>query len=1011
MTTNQNRSISIRQNGQVHFHQHNQSQQHRRLPNIMTTKSVPSFKSQPFLVAARHSKPIDDDKGSIIYDSFPDNRPINVNGEEYLVSQEVLQQKKDTELSSLEKDEFFAESLADDHNDFLSSNMTSTLDSCHEMIHKDYHLSSNSTDHTTHSVPCSVTDNAFGNTEDIQFHGTAEGNNNYGFDDFSISTQRSSTHSNDEADIVYFAEPHSEHNSKSINRNMKHGQKSSRKRNSKDNDPRDSYSRIPLSQYTDLLKDKYPKQIHKRSHDITSDTQEEMLNYAGRENMQLFNIGDGFETSNIYVRDETSSCFLGGETCTYRENVENSINLSNQDPFKRAVNDDNTFAFSTEGDNHYKSHRIQSDIPEDKRTFEKRHTSTNKKSAMPRFQQRTAISRSKSLNDRKADDWREKSHGLHVQNPSLSGSLKELSHLNIDVSQKLVDGEHVFEVTNGSPEIQVMVNALTPVLSRRNRSGRRSIKRRNSTNRSCIAEEHEEEGDQQKSTKYDNSSNDFIAACYDQNASYSESKRNTIYANDTAGQSERPKARSKRRENLYQISDEIKKISQPTNQHGSDPSRNEHSRTISPIQSCSDFHGMPRLTAVEDKEISNEETFINPNFSNTWHGYGMNRIDTKYRPAPRMGIGMVLVDTTKFQNGAIDTQHHRSKYHRKMSAPENKSLFSDTSYPNSTSSPSSSPGAITRSPSSAFSPLSTPYYLQTFTLPVISRTLLDAMHKRYCAHQYNRNNASILQPFSMLRIDPTSSHGGAPITALRVKPKAPHQHEVAQLPSPPGTMEVGKAQKAHESISHNEANGIKETLKTSKTLIPSVSDTDSSEASASNFATDNQQSLSPKEFHHSLNSKTNDHVLSNQSSSVHQTQYSSKQKQQHQRRQQQYQTDHFQRQKGGEVSFHSQIHMHRELPGSLDTISQRFSSDPKSVKSDGSASDDSPPTSSSQIPARIARAGVSKHIAMTTTMALHDEDTQEVLSPSSIGSQFSDSSGTTPSSSPRLDVSRCTSIL
>ncbi|XP_059147333.1 uncharacterized protein LOC131935064 [Physella acuta] len=319
---------------------------------------------------------------------------------------------------------------------------------------------------------------------------------------------------------------------------------------------------------------------------------------------------------------------------------------------------------------------------------------------------------------------------------SLSGSLRELRHLNIDVSQQLVDGQRVYVVRNGSPEMQVMVNALTPVLSRRGRT-------RNSARFAPEADR-------------DSSGVTLSREVRDSVALSSHPPKTSAQNTITTPPEIKPSPQELLpicRKSLFQVSNKFSQRAVANDEISRDPpvrSDDELNKTT-----CSD-------DLYEELERARKNLFLPPKLAHTWHGTS----DTsRFRPSPKMGVGMM--------RGAP----------KKLSGP--------------------APAA----PATG-----SPFQKQSQTLPVISRTLLDAMHKRYCSHQYSGQ----LQTCTYLSLSPASYSRKQPITAVCLETRPARDHEVHAAPPSPQVMA-----RLLKLKSEADSNGRQ------RTLIKQKSDTDS----------------------------------------------------------------------------------------------------------------------------------------------------------------------------------------
>ena len=367
-----------------------------------------------------------------------------------------------------------------------------------------------------------------------------------------------------------------------------------------------------------------------------------------------------------------------------------------------------------------------------------------------------------------------------AEDTSLSGSLRELSHLNIDVSHKLVVGEQSESV---SEDLQVMVNALTPVLNRRRSKGRGS-------RRKDLCESNPRDTDSIITDQYSNLSQREEDRARDLNQTQvtTTTIENVGSINPGVSKESQPRRaeledsgveRLPHREERLPVREEMMTVREerlserlperlpiteerlpvkgerskeerlplftrlksydgslrrrkPSVKHnpvssGTFPRRKnllyQPPSTNQPIATLNYTHHenrpepdevlrhlnrvadplvAPHLNlmtdplasdplVVPDREGPSDDMFINPQHYNTWHGVSRSK-KPPVRAAPRMGVGVL-------------SREHGKSY--------------------------TSPYGTTRREKHAKQPRNS-----ATALPVISRTLLDALHKRYCAHQY-----------------------------------------------------------------------------------------------------------------------------------------------------------------------------------------------------------------------------------------------------------------------------------
>ncbi|KAL8559549.1 hypothetical protein ACOMHN_018712 [Nucella lapillus] len=207
------------------------------------------------------------------------------------------------------------------------------------------------------------------------------------------------------------------------------------------------------------------------------------------------------------------------------------------------------------------------------------------------------------------------------------------------------------------PEMQVMVNSLTPVLQRR-----KSARRSNSHTRAS-------------------SSEDITSGCED---------LQSMLASFTAPSPQQPR---------------------PKHTHLPE----DYNQGLSPASSKLSSQRPPVMDEASGDRTSTN-LFIRPKYARTWHG--PMQTGTRRAAAPRMGVTMMNSD----------------------------------------------PSSLTLGPSGA---RGQGYSTHVHTLPVISRTLLDALHKRYCGYQYSSGGSWVpsLLPFPPLAANarPTETHPPHPL--------------------------------------------------------------------------------------------------------------------------------------------------------------------------------------------------------------------------------------------------------
>ncbi|BFZ15216.1 hypothetical protein BsWGS_18255 [Bradybaena similaris] len=399
---------------------------------------------------------------------------------------------------------------------------------------------------------------------------------------------------------------------------------------------------------------------------------------------------------------------------------------------------------------------------------------------------RASLLRSKSVHESQIDGGDTK----NKQRPDascLSGNLRELSHLNIDVSQRLIGGEQRFIVTNGSPELQVVVNALTPVLTRRSRARnpRRiqnldSVTETPSSLKSLTvtgpASATTEPTDVDLATNLNARSSSFEKSmnqlesnhatkalpAYARLRSYEGSKDNTVEKSIVDMQEDlmggHGSSSKERRYNRIPRSSSARASNAARNntmaEHGDDTTRHKRMfRCASARRSnaaknknttaghCEDNVGEELIEELEEGKTS---LFLSPKLSHTWHG---SSASSSHRSASGMGVDRTFGDDVKYEcraDGSIGPVALAPKHHTSSSQADQHS----------------------------------------HTMPVISRTLLDALHKRYCAYQYS-NHYQTMQQFSLLKLDSTIASGNHAVTALLVEPLHARGHEVQAAPPSP----------------------------------------------------------------------------------------------------------------------------------------------------------------------------------------------------------------------------------
>ncbi|XP_070197545.1 serine-rich adhesin for platelets-like isoform X2 [Littorina saxatilis] len=213
------------------------------------------------------------------------------------------------------------------------------------------------------------------------------------------------------------------------------------------------------------------------------------------------------------------------------------------------------------------------------------------------------------------------------------------------------------------PEMQVMVNSLTPVLQRRKAAARRSNSHSGVAGGSSSNDNTPCSEDLQKLLAA------FVAHAEEEQAKEEKEKSEAVKT-QTTGDSEvviRQTPGDQKRE------------------------RSAEKKTLS----CK----MPgESTAADPCQDGGSGLFIKPKFARTWHGPVQAGGG---RAAPRMGLAMMTSDTAALTLGHAVRGGGRG----------------------------GQSGIV-----------------HVHTLPVISRTLLDAMHKRYCSYQYSASNAGGMTP-------------------------------------------------------------------------------------------------------------------------------------------------------------------------------------------------------------------------------------------------------------------------
>lgn len=373
--------------------------------------------------------------------------------------------------------------------------------------------------------------------------------------------------------------------------------------------------------------------------------------------------------------------------------------------------------------------------------------------------------RSKSVHGDGGGGDRNKDRTLPSEASNLSGNVRELSHLNIDVSQRLVGGERRFVVSNGSPELQVMVNALTPVLSRRSRA-RNSRRQKNpvpveelpnATPTSCIGQEMPSPPISERVNSAKLSRLDTVTSVTDNLGGENDStcQGHTLLAttgpqspygslreNENSDQSSpkyipfKNQDGLKGRKEIYEMSKTAGKadFSDAETSDGLDSNEAEMLQVAAHQESHEN-----------ENEKGKKSLFMNPKLTHTWHGPSSS---SGYRSASILEAAQIFRQGVKF-----------------------------TCEPD---------GRIRPVASSPSSPV--PYYQEnSLTMPVISRTLLDALHKRYCSHQYS-SQYHTLQPFSVLRLDPTFSSRNNSVAAVLLQPRPAREHAVHAAPPSPQIM-------------------------------------------------------------------------------------------------------------------------------------------------------------------------------------------------------------------------------
>ena len=590
------------------------------------------------------------------------------------------------------------------------------------------------------------------------------------------------------------------------------------------------------------------------------------------------------ETSGEMVHDKETGCISSGFSLT--PNGAGSVGVENEstsstgplhtryEQFLQRTEDQNenerrNFAEFTDTSCRNRGQIVDGNFNIDKRVSNSSNISFDRSSKHP-------IVRSKSLHEevssKDTESRRSRAGGAEGQGhvggrqraagdereggPALSGSLHELRHLNIDVSQRLVDGQRRFVVVNGgSPDIQVVVNSLTPVLCRRrHRSGgarRVPIGQRwddidSRQLSSPVSNDRKDSHSRQDNLIYDTSNiehNDFSMRGFSRTCdnSYSSRERQPpiilrevfgfasdfpeveeplpVYARLSShdGVMEHPRSQDPnsprklteedfthhqlKKKGIYQVSEELLLVSrkQPPSVSPAEHFSQKYALTTFTTDhrdSCiesgtawrsadhdvipSDFPpGMDDL--AEELERSRHSLFLSPKLSHTWHGPSSDSVPSSQRHAPRMGLGLYFQEAASRNRVPYkNVRMSKSVSHRPMSAEANHSLQQASSRRSS--------GGIAG-------------FYHGHTLPVISRTLLDAMHKRYCSHQYSPSLLQHLQPCSAHTIptSPTTSHTASgpsltssvsrSATAWRIEPPAnPRSQKVQAAPPSPQAM-------------------------------------------------------------------------------------------------------------------------------------------------------------------------------------------------------------------------------
>ncbi|KAH9519898.1 hypothetical protein Btru_071165 [Bulinus truncatus] len=399
-------------------------------------------------------------------------------------------------------------------------------------------------------------------------------------------------------------------------------------------------------------------------------------------------------------------------------------------------------------------HEVAASPAADEKPKEKRKHRRSKRS----YQRSRSLHRERSL-EKHADEAPEGS--------DLGGSLRELAHLNIDVCQQLVDGKRVFTVKDASPELQVIVNSLTPVLSRRSRSRRSGHYTEHAHEASIPTAVPEARG----RVNFDETAHLTSSGVKGTSSVVSSEKLSPL---DSQTDAEHGHKSARCTSSIgSDVSNQL--IDQTLKPPSFASSTRVEAKTHSGKESFSGLVG--RVSGARDDltldhhddlqaELAENKNslFMSPKLSRTWHGTSDL---TRRRGGPNMGVGLTTSDSNE------------------------GSEFSARGTPRG--SPPSKETAGGSSPQQ-----------HAQTLPIISRTLLDAMHKRYCAHQYS-NNYQTLQPFTMLRLDPASTTGNQPITALRIEPCSVRGLEVHV--APPSPQFIARLRQLNSEFKANRSGG------------------------------------------------------------------------------------------------------------------------------------------------------------------------------------------------------------